>query len=340
MLASLSPAAALEPIADAIGSTPEADAPARAALRAAFGQALRGAGEGKLAAIVGDSRRSPLARLELLRAAEGRITEAAPQARAVVEDLMGSGPGMRVRFLVLGPLARLSRGGDRSASRRLVETLSGDADWPVRAHAAELAAGDPAATGALVSATRDPAPRVQEAAMAAMAAAPPPGAIRPAMDALARENWSFVKRQAVALLAHGPASSEIDDALGRTLGDASTSIRGAALLALAQRRATSWRGAIRERLDDPVENVHIRAAAASALGALCDVDSTDRLTELARAAGGAGGEASIALGAVAGLAALHPPDLQARLAPLFGPGAPPPMRAAAEHALAARSACR
>jgi HEAT repeat protein len=158
---------------------------------------------------------------------------------------------------------------------------------------------------------------------------------------MAKDDWSFVKMQAANLLAHAPSSGQVDDALGLSLGDPRVSVRGAALVALARRRALSWRKGIRERLDDLDEDVHIRAAAASALGAICDVSAIDRLTELARglAAGESGESLPLGLGALVGLAALHPADLQQRFAPLLLPSAPPTVRAAAERAVSARSVC-
>jgi len=152
-----------------------------------------------------------------------------------------------------------------------------------------------------------------------------------------------VKTQAVALLAAAPASRDVDDALGGALHDLSVSVRGGAVVALARRRAVPWRATIRERLDDAGEDAEIRAAAASALGALCDADSADRLTELARTLSSPIADADaqqLGLAALVGLAALHPPDLQGRLGPLLAPGAPAYARAAAQQAVAARGMCK
>jgi hypothetical protein len=158
---------------------------------------------------------------------------------------------------------------------------------------------------------------------------------------MAEDDWSFVKTQAANLLAHAPSSGQVDDVLGLSLGDPRVSVRGAALVALARRRAVSWRKGIRERLDDLDEDVHIRAAAASALGAICDISATDRLTGFARglAAGEGGDDLPLGLGALVGLAALHPADLRQRIAPLLLPSAAPFVRAAAERALSAHGAC-
>ncbi len=248
---------------------------------------------------------------------------------------------MRVRYLVLEPVAVLSRAGDASASARLADAVLRDADWPVRARAADLSGGLTTVRDALVSATHDAEPRVRAAALGALSSAPPPAAVQVATQVLAGDDWSFVKLQAASLLSRAPASPAVDDALGHSLGDPLVSVRGAALVALARRRAIRWRQAIRERLDDDSEDFHLRAAAASALGAVCDVSATDRLTGLAHelASGARGNDVPIGLAALTGLAGLHPPDLKKRLAPLLSQSAPPFVRMAAERALSAHGVC-
>jgi HEAT repeat protein len=252
---------------------------------------------------------------------------------------------MRARYLALGPLGELAHGGDRAASGRIEEAMVHDADWPVRSRAAELASGLPEAPAALVVAARDPEPRVREAALGALAAAPSPSpdAVRAGVDAVGHDGWWFVKTQAVALLANAPASSDVDDALGGAIHDASINVRGGSIVALARRRAVHWRATIRERLDDTGEDLEVRSAAARALGALCDSDSADRLSELARALGSPATDPDaqqLAFAAHVGLAALHPSDLQSRLAAPLASSAPPYARAAAQRALAARGMCK
>jgi hypothetical protein len=160
---------------------------------------------------------------------------------------------------------------------------------------------------------------------------------------LGHEGWPFVKAQAVGVLAHAPASHSVDEALAGALRDPSIRVRGAAVVALGERRAASYGDAVRARLDDPREDPDVRAAAAETLGALCYEPATDRLTRLALLLGQPGlndEEQRIALGALIGLAALKPDDLRQRLVPLTSVRAPPPVRAAAQRALAARSPCR
>jgi HEAT repeats len=345
VLATIAPEAALEPIADAMAATAEDDRATRAVLRQAFGAALAGTPPGRLAPLLGDRQRSPAARLEMMRAAAGRLNEAPAQSAANLAELLAGAPPMRSRFLALGPLSELARGGDRAAAVRIEEAAVHDPDGPVRSRAAELSSGLPDAPAVLAAAARDPEPRVREAALGSLAAtgSPPPDAVRAGVDALGHDGWWFVKAQAVAMLAGAPATREVDDALGEALHDPSVNVRGAAVVALARRRAVAWRSTVAERLDDTGEDLEVRGAAARALGALCDGDSADRLSELVRALGSSATDPDaqqLGFAALVGLAALHPPDLQRRVAALLAPGAPPYARAAAQRALAARGMCK
>ena len=345
VLATIAPDVALEPIADAMAATPEDDRATRAALRDAFAHALAVAPRGRLAPLLADRQRSAAARLEIMRASAGRLSEAPAETAADLLEVLSGSPPLRARYLSLEPLGELAHAGDRMATGRIEEAVAHDADWPVRARAAELASGLPDAVAVLVVAAHDPEPRVREAALEALSAAPtvPPDAVHAAVDALQRDGWWFVKARAVAMLASAPASRDVDDALGGALHDPSVVVRGGAIVALARRRAVPWRATIRERLDDTGEDPEVRAAAARALGALCDSDSADRLSELARALGSPATEVDaqqLGFAALVGLAALHPPDLQARLAAPLAPGAPPYARAAAQRALAARGMCK
>jgi hypothetical protein len=342
MLATLAPEQALAPIADAMGSTPDADRVTRDALRAAFAQALKAAPRGPLAALLSDNHRNVASRLEVMRAAGPRVTEAPAETNAAAAELLGGAAPMRARYLVLDPLGELARSGDHSAAARIAEALAHDADWPVRAHAAELGSRLPEAQAVLAVAATDIEPRVREAALGALAPTPTDDGVRAAAEVLVRDGWWFVRVQAVSVLANAPASSAVDGALGKALGDRSPRVRGSSVMALARRRAASWSSAVRDRLDDRDEDVNVRAEAASALGGLCDARSVDRLTELARAlASRDADEASlqIGLGALIGLAAIKPRDLRDRIGALLAASASSPVRAAAQQALAARGLC-
>jgi len=344
VLAILAGGDALEPIADALGGTADADSETREVLRGAFAEALTSAPPGRLATLLADGHRSVAARLEMMRAAGARLMESPAESDRTLAEVLAGSPPMRVRYLALGPLGELAHAGDHLAATRVAESMGRDAEWPVRARAAELGAGLAEAQAALVAAVRDAEPRVREAALQALAAAPPPA---PAVDAaravLEKDGWFFVKAQAVGVLSRAPPSSDVDDALGGAIRDGSARVRTAALVAVALRHSGSLRAAVRDRLDDRNEEAEVRASAAAALGAVCDTSSLDRLTELARGLGAPGtaeDEQQIALGALVGLAAMHPRDLRDRLAPLLAKTAPPTVRVAAEKALAARGVCR
>jgi HEAT repeat protein len=335
---------ALEPLADAMALTGEGEQDVRATLRTAFADALGAAPRERLVALLGDTRRSALARVEMMRAAGPRVLEAIEQSDATMAEAFAGSPTMRTRYVALGPLGELARGGDATAATRLAEAMQHDVDWPVRARAAELGAGVASAQAALVMASRDPEPRVREAALQALSAStpPPPAGIEAAQVALRADGWPFVRAQALGVLARAPATTDVSDALRAALGDASSRVRGATLVAVSLRRTVALRGAVRERLDHD-DDMEVRAAAARALGSLCDMSSADRLTELAHGLGAPGTpeeEQPLALAALVGLAALQPPDLRDRLGPLLSNRAPASVRKAAQRALEARSVCR
>jgi hypothetical protein len=343
MLAALAAADALPPLADAMEGTPAGDAAGRAAVRAAFGRALEAAPAGTLATFLRDTRRTAPARLEMMRAAGDRVSEALAESGSTLAELLAGEPSVRVRYLTLGPLGVMARAGDRVAVARLLATVARDPEWAVRARAAEVVAGVPGAPAVLVAATRDPEPRVREAVLASLSAAPTPEAVQAAAAALGHDGWSFVKSKAIAVIDAGPPSDAANGALAGALSDRSPGVRGAALAALGRHRAGAFRDAIRARLEDADEDVEVRAAAAGALGSVCDAGSADRLAQLARALtlpGVDSDSARIGLGALDGLAALHPPDMRQRLAPLLSASAPASARGAAERALAAPGSCR
>ncbi len=258
---------ALAPIADAIESTPEDDRATREALRAAFSQALDRAPSNavsarELAALLGDVHRSPTARLEMMRAAGDRIVDAQAESEASLGELLQGKPAMRARYLALGPIAELARGGDHAAAERIAVAMTHDSEWPVRMLAAQLGAGLVEAAGPLLAAARDAEPRVREEALGALARSFVPSAESVAAAALRSDGWSFVREQAVRVLAKALPSAIVDEALGAGLRDGSLRVRAGALLALGARRTTSMRAAIRGRLDDKLEDAEVRAAAA------------------------------------------------------------------------------
>ncbi|HEY8089955.1 MAG TPA: HEAT repeat domain-containing protein [Polyangiaceae bacterium] len=341
-LAAIGGADALEPLADAMAASKDTEQETRATLRASFALALASAPPGRLGPLVAEARRSPAGRLEVMRASGPRVTEAAADCDRALDEAMRSAPSMRLRYLALGPLGELARGGDASAAAMIAGSIARDPDWPVRARAAEQGSGLEVARTALLHAVADPEPRVREAALHALAPSPAPEVVDVARGVSQNDPWPFVKTQAIGVLARAPVSPSVDDALRSAMLDPSVSVRRIALNAVAIRHTRALRDAVRDRLDDPREETEVRADAATAFGAVCDASSADHLTEIARilASPATPDELQIAQGALVGLAALHPPDLAQRLAPLLAKGAPASVRAAAERALSAKGVCR
>jgi len=341
LVASLAPAKALEPLARVLGSGPPS---VRSATRSAFEVAAARGPKDVLVALVGDASRTPEARLDLVRASVAELGDARPVADGAIDDLLRASPSMPTRYLLVEPLVTLARAGDAKAVEHLTALLAHDPDPPVRARAAELAAGVAAEEPSLVGALRDPDPRVREAALRASSSAKIGRATPDALALLASDPWTFVRTAAAGVLATAPASADVDAKLGEALeSDGSPRVRAATILALAERGATSSLAPIRARLDDAHEDADVRTAAAHALGALCDVRSLDRLTTFARA--GADpladeGASSISLAASESLGALHPADLARRLGPLLAKDARPMAQQAARASLAMPRRCR
>jgi HEAT repeat protein len=119
-------------------------------------------------------------------------------------------------------------------------------------------------------------------------------------------------------------------------------VRVTAIAALGKQHATAQAPLVRERLDDTKEDPEVRAFAARTLGAMCVQNAADRLTKLAYLARAPVDEADdrIGIAAIEALGALHPHDLEARLAPLRGKDVRMPVRRAAERALLEPTSCR
>jgi HEAT repeat protein len=193
-----------------------------------------------------------------------------------------------------------------------------------------------------MAAATDPEPRVREVAMRTLGINGLPTAIATVSQSLAKDEWSFVRIAAAEALAKLPPSAASGDALGAALSDPSVRVRSAALVALGAQRATQKSDLVRERLDDQKEDADVRALAARTLGAMCERRAIDRLTKLADRARFPGSEADdrIGLAAIEALGAIHPPDLDKRLAPLREKNVRLPVRRAADRALSEQGACR
>jgi HEAT repeat protein len=341
LLAAIEPQAAIHPIAEQLGKgRPET----RRALRGALARATTSASRDKLLELLRSKEMPLAARLDLLRAIGAKLPELRPDAGTAIADVLRSTPDMRTRYLVAQPLAQLARSPDATSGEltRLAEMIRRDPDWPVRARAVELAAGIGPLAPSIVAAVSDPEPRVREAALRAVALGKVPGASDAAAHALTNDFWTFVRVAAADALGAIPDNGSSPSALAKALRDASPKVRSAAVAALGDLRATRYTRAIRERLDDTKEDVEVRALAARTLGVLCARDATDRLTKLAQLARSPVDEADerIGIAAIDALAAIRPPDLEKRLAPLRAKDVRVPVRRAAERALAEPGMCR
>ncbi len=338
LLATVAPSLAIEALADEMGKgAPET----RHSVRAAFARAAATSNRDKLLGYLASRDVAPLARLDLLRAMGPKLAELRPESDAAIADLLRAQPSMETRWLLAQPLANLARSPDATSGEltRLAELVRRDPDWPVRARAVELAAGIGPLMPAIAQATGDPEPRVREAALRAIGASALAAAAPAAQQLLAHDDWTFVRVAAAEALGKMASSA---DALDAALADPSPRVRSAAIVALGQQRASGHARSVRERLEDGKEDPDVRALAARTLGAMCDAGSLDRLTKLADRARFPTNDADdrIGIAAIEALGAIHPSDLQKRLAPLLEKGARLPVRRAAERALAEPAACR
>jgi HEAT repeat protein len=217
-----------------------------------------------------------------------------------------------------------------------------DPDWPVRARAVELSAGIAPLVPTILAAASDPEPRVREAALKAIAMTASSSGAPAAAQAIAKDEWTFVRTAAADALAALPPDQTTTGALVAALSDASPKVRWSAVAALGKQHATAQAPRIRERLDDAREDMDVRALASRTLGAMCIRESADRLTALAQRSRSPVDEADdrVGIAAIEALGALHPPDLESRLAPLREKSVRLPVRKAAERALAEPTVCR
>ncbi len=342
ILATIAPAAALEPIGAQLG---KGSSETRRALRGAFARASASSPRDKLLALLTKKDLSDAARMDLLRAMGPKLPELRPESSAAIADVLRASPDMATRYLLAQPLSQLARSSDATSGEltRLAELARQDREWPVRMRAVELSAGIAPLAPAVVEAATDPEPRVREAALHAIAMGKIANGAAAASNALGSDTWTFVRVAAADAL--GAISTETgpgQNALATALADASPKVRSAAVTALGNLRATRHADKIRERLDDGKEDVEVRALAARTLGAMCVRSATDRLTKLAQLSRSPVDEADerIGMAAIDALSALRPPDLEKRLAPLRAKEVRMPVRRAAERALAEPGVCR
>jgi len=256
-------------------------------------------------------------------------------------------PDFRTRYLLLGPAAELARAGDGEAQAFLRRALTKDESAHIRAQAARVAGAVPKLVPDLVKAGTDPAVRVREAALQALAAPEPRpapvGLVSVAAARLDDDPWTFVRIRAVQALASVSKDRSVNARLAKAVtDDRSPDVRRAAVRSLGQRRATEFKEVIVARATAKLEVPAVRAAAVIALGRLCDRDHLDEWTDMAAHAAFpiSEGERTLGLAALTSLGRVHPPDLKERLASLLGPKAPREVREGARQALASKPECR
>jgi HEAT repeat protein len=338
ILSAVAPVLAIDPLARAMGEgTPDV----RSSIRGAFARAIRGGPKEKLAALLGDGARPALARLDLLRASTERLADVAPEAKMALDALLGTNAEFATRYLALEPLAALARS-DQAMQNRLIEAITRDEAWPVRARAAEVAATVPGAQGALVAAIGDPEPRVRESAVRAVGEAKLAGAALPAEKLLESDPWTFVRVAAAATLGALAPGPDIDAALASAVkSDASYRVRAASIAALGVHKARAHAPRLVASLENKEEHHDVRIAAAHALGGMCEVSGVDALTSAARMSVSPIAsleDLTVATAALRALSAIHPRDLKSRLEPLLSSERAETKRAA-EAAITDKATC-
>ncbi len=340
-LAMVAPTAALAPLSEKLG---EGSVDTRRAVRSALARAAASRSREELLPLLAASgSQSATARIDLLRALAPKLSLLEPEATAAIDAVLAESTTPATRYLLAAPLAELSLGqGDTAATNKLVALARRDPEWSVRARAVEVAAKNAKLASVIVEAVSDPHPRVREAALVALRALGSPLGKSAAVNAIAKDEWTFVRAAAFDALAVMPRDRATEQALESALEDKNPLVRLAAVGAIGKMRVTTLGDAVVDRLDDRDEYLEVRVAAARTLGAICMQSATDRLTELAERAKLPVDtfDDRIGFAAIEALGAIHPPDLATRLAPLRDKNVRLPARLAADRALASPPACR
>lgn len=284
-------------------------------------------------------------RIDLLRSF-GPVLASAEGAPAALRNVLADDRSFRTRYLLQIPAGHVARGGDGTALEFLQRSLLADESPYVRAQAARAAAGLASMAPAVVRALHDRSPRVREAALETLAASSPavaPGAGSSLSALLETDPWTYVRTAAAqALGARAPTPTSDETLMDRLAEEPSSRVRAAILQAMGTRRSRRTISAIREKAEEAQETIAVRKAALRALGTLCDRASVELLTKLAHRAATAQVPYDRPLGEVAlrALGKIHPPDLEARIAPLLDPPVPTNLRRMARSLLRERGGCR
>ena len=331
-------------IVELLARLDERDVEGRRGLRKALARAVASpAATEATRSALRDPKLSPVATLDLLRALGTRAAEFEPEAGAALERLLGPGALFRTRFLALGPLGTLALKNTK-ARELFVQALRTDPDPHVRAEAARVAQDPLALERELLGSLADDDVRVREAAANTLGGARAVFAGPTLVERLSSDKWPIVRQAAAKALGGLGPNPSYDDALARALGDdESPRVQQSVLAALGSRQALRHAEIVRERLNDDQAPPETRAAAARALGEMCDASAVSALNDYALKLADrfAGPEVqTLGLASLSALGRLAPADLAKRLAPLLAKGAPPPVVRAARGALSQPRTCR
>ncbi len=281
-------------------------------------------------------------RIDLLRAMGERIAQFQPQAGQAVRRLLGGDPDFRTRYLLLAPVAHLSSV-DPKSKAVLVRVITGDPDPAVRAEAARLAANASPVIDALTRAASDDAVRVRQAALTSLGEQKAQAAAGVIALRVEKDRWPLVRAAGVRALREMNPTPQILTALAETVElDVSPDVRRPAVLSLGLMGGRGHIDVVRTAFrEDP--DPYVQAAAAAALGQLCDRSMLDELTTSARVLSRLGASEHAAIVGRASLAALgrlKPADLEQRLRAFESPETPVLARNAARLTLEHPEPCR
>ncbi|HEX2733777.1 MAG TPA: HEAT repeat domain-containing protein [Polyangiaceae bacterium] len=321
----------------------QSTAPKRRALRAQLERAL-GDRNALLTAQrwLADSKLGTNAAVDVLRLSPKLLDRLAPYSVEKTLELLGPSADFRTRYLLLDSLA-WAAAKDSRAVLRFAYAVQKDPEAPVRARAARIAPPVSGMVPQLVSAMNDPEVRVREAAILNAAEHKLNAARSRLLERLREDQWPIVRAATLRALRELPPGEDITLAIANAADeDESAEVRRPAVVALSALDATSQLPVIRDRFESDVDPF-VQAAAASALGALCDRASIEGLTDEALKLthfGGSDRDGIVGTASLAALGRLHPKDLKNRLAPFFQPEVPVFIRGAAQTALSNSDPCK
>jgi HEAT repeat protein len=276
-----------------------------------------------------------------MRALGEELGKFAESVGPAIQQLLAEGADFHTRYTLLAPLARISNT-HPALLALLVELITSDEQPAVRTEAARLTPVLPASVNSLLKATTDPEPRVREAAIANLGSHQTDAARTVLQLRLRDDKWPFVRSASVRALAGLPADAETNAALAFVVErDTSPAVRRPAVLALGKLAAREQLRVLRATYELDVD-AHVRAAAAAALGQLCDAKSLELMTKRAvtlATLSGSEDELVVAKASLGALGRLGPPDLRQRLKPFGGAKTPAPAREAARAALTYHDVC-